>query len=474
MRSCWLSLVLLCGCPAPVASEADGSIPEDAGDSTCQPCVQSSDCGATGACVQLGGSDTCVSRCPTGACPAGASCQPATAEDGTQVAVCIPSNGCGGASCPASCPAGTECNPTTALCEALPPGFDAGQDGGTLCGTLREPAAPSTCRSCAGDAGACQANGCFGGWWCDEANSRCVRPPTSCGGGDAGPGPIDAGVRDAGPPVSDDAGLVATIGSSGGTASRLYFAVVGDTRPPIVDDTPNYPTAVITGVYQAIEAMRPRPEFVVTTGDYMFARTTGTQGATQMGIYLGARAGFSGLVFPALGNHECTGATLVNCAGAANVTSNLVAYRNALLQPLGKTELYYSFDVNEPSGRWTAKFIVAACNAWDTTQQTWLTQQLARNTTFTFVIRHEALGVAAPCTTAMDALLRTTPPTLMIVGHTHTFSHSGNQLVEGVGGAPISGNAVYGYATVEQLSSGFRVTQFDSARRAAVSTFTVP
>jgi hypothetical protein len=286
-------------------------------------------------------------------------------------------------------------------------------------------------------------------------------------------GPLDAGARDGGLPPSD-AGLFATIGPNGGTASRLYFAVVGDTRPPIIDDTANYPTAIITGVYGAIEAMSPRPEFVVTTGDYMFARPSGTQGATQMGKYLTARSGFSGLVFPAFGNHECTGATLGNCAGAANVTANLVAYRNALLQPLGKTELYYAFDVNDPAGRWSAKFIVAACNAWDTTQEAWLTQQLARSTTFTFVIRHEALGVAAPCTTAMDALLRSKPPTMVIVGHTHTFSHSGTQLVEGVGGAPITGNAVYGYATVEQLPSGLRVTQFDSARRAAVTTYTLP
>jgi hypothetical protein len=74
----------------------------------------------------------------------------------------------------------------------------------------------------------------------------------------------------------------------------------------------------------------------------------------------------------------------------------------------------------------------------------------------------------------MDALVRARQPTMMIVGHTHTFSHSGTQLVEGVGGAPITGNAVYGYATVEQLNSGFKVTQYDSARRAVVTTFTVP
>ena len=471
-------LVLFAGCPTPI-SEADGSVepdasaPVDAGDITCQPCLVSSDCGANGSCVQISGADTCAIRCDTTACGPGSTCAPSVADDGTLVQVCIPADGCGGASCPPTCPVGTECNPSTALCEQILSTLDAGQDGGTLCGTLREPNAPSTCHGCSGDAGSCQANGCFGGWWCDESVNRCARAPTSCGGSvDAGT--LDAGVRDAGVPFDLDAGLGATIGPNGGTANRLYFAVVGDTRPPIVEDTANYPTAVITGIYQAIEAMQPKPEFVLTTGDYMFARPTGTQGATQMGLYLRARAAFGGLVFPAFGNHECTGATLGNCAGAANVTANVVAYRNALVQPLGKTELYYAFDVDDPAGRWTSKFIVAACNAWDTTQQTWLTQQLARTTTFTFVIRHEALGVAAPCTTQMDAALRTRPPTMMIVGHTHTFSHSGTQLVEGVGGAPITGNAVYGYATVEQQSSGFKVTQYDSARRAVVTTFTVP
>jgi hypothetical protein len=248
---------------------------------------------------------------------------------------------------------------------------------------------------------------------------------------------------------------------------------VGDTRPPIIDDTANYPTSIITGIYQAIDAMNPRPQFAITTGDYMFARPTGTQATVQLQKYVAARSNYRGLLFPALGNHECTGATVGNCA-AGTTTNNLSAFRSALLQPIGKTELYYSFDVNDPAGTWTAKFIVAACNAWDATQQTWLSQQLSRSTTFTFVIRHEALGVAAPCTTQMDALLRQKPPTMMLVGHTHTFSHSGTQLVEGVGGAPITGNAVYGFATIEQLSAGFKVTQYDSATRSAVATFTVP
>ena len=365
------------------------------------------------------------------------------------------------------CPVDTACNTATGQCEPIVPTPDAGSDGGIRCGALASPAVSSTCRSCSG--AACQPNGCFGGWWCDEVALRCVRPPATCTDGgvpDAGP------PSDAGPPLLNDGGFDATIGPNGGTANRLYFSVVGDTRPAIIDDTAQYPTAVITGIYQAIDAMDPLPQFVLTTGDYMFARPTGTQGAVQMQKYLAARGSYRGLVFPAFGNHECTGATAGNCAGTT--TNNVDAFRAAMLQPLGKTELYYAFDVNDVAAQWTAKFVVAACNAWDSTQQAWLAQQLARPTTFTFVIRHEALGVAAPCTAQMDALVAQSPPTMMLVGHTHTFSHSGTQLVEGVGGAPISGNAVYGYATIEQLTSGFRVTQYDSARRTAVTTYTVP
>lgn len=471
MRRCGLLVSLwLVGCPMAPGRELDSGPAPDAGPETCRPCVQSSDCGPLGFCIQAAGSDYCAPDCSSGGCGVGGTCSYATTESGAQVLACVPSSGCGGLGCPPQCPTGTSCNLTTGTCQPDVP--DASVADAGWCGSQRGPAVPSLCHSCVADAGGCQANGCYGGWWCDEASVRCVRAPTVCDGVDAGT-LVDGGsvgTGDGGFVI--DGGLV-TIGPNGGTVSRLYFAVVGDTRPPFIDDTNNYPTGVITGIYQAIEAMQPRPPFVVTTGDYLFARTTGSQGAAQLAKYAGARATYGGVVFPAFGNHECTGATAGNC-GNGVTTANVTAYREALLVPLGKTELYYAFDVNDVAAGWTAKFLMTACNAWDATQQAWLAQQLARTTTFTFVIRHEALGVAAPCTTAMDAMLRASPPTMMIVGHTHTFSHIGNQLVEGVGGAPITGNAVYGFATVEQMDGGFRVTQYDSARRAAVATFSVP
>ena len=58
-----------------------------------------------------------------------------------------------------------------------------------------------------------------------------------------------------------------SIGPTGGTVSRLYFAVVGDTRPANVDDTSGYPTTVITKIFQDMQGMSPPPTFGVSTGD---------------------------------------------------------------------------------------------------------------------------------------------------------------------------------------------------------------
>ena len=76
----------------------------------------------------------------------------------------------------------------------------------------------------------------------------------------------------------------------------------------------------------------------------------------------------------------------------------------------------------------------------------------------------------------MDALLAGKSYTMFLSGHSHTFAHTNNELIEGTAGAPLTGNAVYGYATIEQLpgSSTFRITQYDSAQRKAVATYTLP
>jgi hypothetical protein len=265
------------------------------------------------------------------------------------------------------------------------------------------------------------------------------------------------------------------VGPQGGTVSRLFFAVVGDSRPAQIDDTANYPTAIINQIYADIEAMNPRPQFVISTGDYMFARPSGDHGAAQMSLYQKAAQQFTGgPLFAVLGNHECTGATAVNCTPGA-LTNNYNAFMSALIAPLNQQQPYYSVSFDAMDSSFTAKLIVVACNAWDAWQRSWLEGELKNATTFTFVARHEPVGTDAPCVAEMDALLGQYPYTLLIVGHSHTFLHSGKQLIVGNGGAPITGTTPFGYATVEQqLGGGFIVTQYESTTGAAIGRFVVP
>jgi hypothetical protein len=453
------------------APAADGGAPGDAG-TDCQPCVSSAECGEGSACVQLLGTDTCARVCGAAVdCGAAMLCAPTVAEDGRQVRVCVALGAvCGAASCPPVCPFGTVCDPIQGRCQSQPTLDDGGLPA--TCGTLDGPATGSCCTACVPGTGSCQANGCFGAWWCERSLCRCQQPPPNCleaaDAGAGGGGPVDAG-------AAPDAGsTTGTVGINGGTVDRLYFAVVGDTRPALPNDTGSYPTAIITGIYEAIAAMNPRPQFVVGTGDYMYALPTGGAAAAQMSLYMNARARFPGPFFPAMGNHECTGATATNCA--RDSSSRLVqSFRDAMLQPIARTDPYYALDFQASDSSWTAKFVVIACNMWDQTQKTWLADQLARTTTHTFIVRHIPLGVAAPCTNDSDPMIKASPYTLLLVGHTHTFQMRGREVVEGTGGAPISGNAAYGYATVASLpGGGFKVQQYDSATRQVVGTFVLP
>ncbi len=340
----------------------------------------------------------------------------------------------------AGCDLGAQCVPTTAL------------DGTNV----------SICVSPTGTCGTAPcAGGCGPDATCDMVTGHCA--------------PNDAGLMpDAGVPPSDAGFPVGTVGINGGSVDRLFFAVLGDTRPSLPNNTSGYPTATITGIFQAMQAMSPRPQFAIGTGDYQYALGTSTEAPKQIALYMGARANYSGVFFPAMGNHECDSFTSHNCSGMS--TEPLKAFMSSMMQPLAHTLPYYTFDVNALDNTWTAKFIIAACNSWDATQKDWLAAQLARPTTYTFVSRHEPLGVAAPCTTEMDALLTGKTYTMFLSGHSHTFAHTNNELIEGTAGAPLTGNAVYGYATIEQLPGGstFRITQYDSAQRKAVATYTLP
>lgn len=426
----------------------------DAGPSNnCAPCVSNADCPG-GSCVQIDGDDSCAEACTTDAdCESGDACGSANASDGSTVRACIPKSGsCSGSGGCGTCAGGQVCDPTTGSCVDPPPA-----DG---CGTLIGPSGTAQC-SCNSSTHDCQSNGCYGGWYCDTASNKCQAPPSDCGGGLA-----DA--PDAGP-------ISGSVDATGGTVSRMFFAVVGDTRPPDTNQTSQYPTSTITQIYQDIDALNPKPQFVLTTGDYMFSSKNGTANAPQLAKYTSAAANYhGGPVFPVVGNHECTGYTADNCG--STTTANLAAFKSALVEPLG-LDLFYTVPFNASDGSWNAKLVVAACNAWSSSQKSWLQGELAKPTTYTIVARHEpSSATTAPCIAEMDPILQAASPQidLLIVGHTHTFEHSGHEIVVGNGGAPLTGSAPFGFATFELIpGTGFRVSEFDASTNAILRSFVV-
>jgi hypothetical protein len=270
-------------------------------------------------------------------------------------------------------------------------------------------------------------------------------------------------------------------GTTGGMLDTLSFAIVGDTRPPNEDDTAGYPTAIITKIWQDVEAASPRPAFAVTTGDYMFANTTGNQQDPQLKLYLGARAAFSGVTFPAMGNHECTGATASNCGtGNTNgLTTNYTVFLSEMLKPLGLTLPYYTVNVSSTTpGAWTAKIVYIAANAWDATQSSWLDGELAKPTTYTFVVRHESSETSGVTgVTDSDPIIAKYPYTLKIVGHSHTYQYrqSSREVIVGNGGAPLTGGVNYGYVIAQQRASDGAIVfqSYDYMSNAVVQTFAV-
>jgi hypothetical protein len=381
--------------------------------------VSASDCPAEASCVQYAGGDFCGHQCASSAdCEAGESCLATSAAEGTQVMVCVPDNGtCGQAGC-GTCTDGTVCDPIVGTCVSGGTGGGAGGAGG-------------------------------GG--------------AAVGGGGAGGG--------------GSFSYTGSVGADGGAVSALYFAVVGDTRPPVVttslSPTSGYPTTIINKIYQDIASLDPQPQFVISTGDYMYA--TGGSAGPQLALYMQARALFPGPNFPAMGNHECTGVGIINCT-LALPTGQLTSFINDMLKPSGQSSLYYTFDVDDTAGQWKAKFIVTACNAWDSTQKSWLQTQLSRPTTYTFVVRHMPFASDGPCNGEMDPIVSSSSYTALISGHTHSasFSPTKKMLIEGVGGAPLTGTSNYGYATFRQKGDGgFEILQYDYMTNQPVATWSL-
>jgi hypothetical protein len=420
------SSAVACGGAKSADEAGDGGVGAggDAGGAvtgTCTPCQSDGDCGG-GICVNLPGGAYCATACDTNAaCTSDTTCAPVEGvASGGQVGACVARGG---------------------VCGVAPSG-DAGAPSPAVCGDLAGPSTPAACPCPSGRT--CSANGCRYQQYCDTRTSTCTPAPIGCGTPGAS---YDGGVPPSG-----------TVGGNGGSVSRLYFAVVGDTRPANEDDTTGYPTAVITRIYQALEALSPPPAFAVATGDYQFAAPSGSEGAAQVDLYMGARAKYSGALFPAMGNHECTGATASNC-GSGNTngtTNNYNAFLTKMLAPIGQTSPYYEIDLGAADGSWTAKLLFVAANAWTQTQANWLDQAMARPTTYTFLVRHEpANATSAPGVGPAENIMLMHPYTLSIVGHVHTYQRSGSrEITIGNGGAPLSGTADYGFAMLSQQADG--------------------
>ena len=258
-------------------------------------------------------------------------------------------------------------------------------------------------------------------------------------------------------------------GSGGGTGGLLKFAVFGDCRPPNLDDTAGYPSSIIGGIFTL--AQSNGAQFVIGTGDYMFASMASTVSA-QVALFNQAKANYTaGPVYLTMGNHECTGYTASNCPNL-NETPNIQAFMKMV--PAGVTKPYYRIDVDTPLGK--AKLVFIAANSWDSTQQSWLSTQLADPTTYTFVMRHESTQSSGVPTsvTASEAIVTAHPYTIEMLGHTHEYRHEDTQhVISGNAGAPLTtGN--YGLLMVEQKSDGnITVTELDEATGSASDTWTV-
>ncbi len=466
-----LLLCLVVCCTQPMATQDGGADLV----SSCTPCVSNSDCGSQ-TCAQSLSGGYCLAACRTTEdCSRTETCRGFTSFDGTQFNGCVATNG--------SCEMTTDQDAGAGADSGFPHqvGLDAGDEG-------------------AQDAG----NGSD-----HDAGNQFVR--------DAG----NQTHQDAGGQGEPDAGAFTSsiTASGGGTESQLFFAVIGDTRPYNGDDTANYPASpplaactpstagavrsttaycgVINKIYEDIQAMNPSPPVVISTGDYQYV-TPGTGGAaTQLGYYQTARNLYSGVEWPAMGNHECDGYTASNCASgcpsgdrcSGSNTENFLEFQKLFLQPIGETLPYYTRTITATDNSWKAHFIFVAPNYWNSTQQSWLNSQLSAagassTSNYVFVIHHEDYSAGNPSSLNTIETAEQPTETISIVGHSHTWNHgtadgssgkvNAKQLLVGNGGVPSTSLQNLGYTTVLRQPNGtLVVTNYDYLTNQVVNTYTV-
>lgn len=338
----------------------------------------------------------------------------------------------------------------------------------TACGSGDAATNATTASSTAGSSTTATSSGSGGAGTTGSGGATGTSTGTQTGAGGQAAGGAAAG---------GSKGTGTVTGTKGGELDLLSFAVVGDTRPPIPNDTPGYPTKIITKIWADIQAASPRPALAIGTGDYASSVDLLSQAAAQVDLYMTARAAFEGPFFPAMGNHECTVATTANCGPGTKkgLTKNYENFVSKMLAPIGVTTPYYTVEIASLHSAWTAKLVVVAPNAWTDAQATWLGDELARPTTYTFVVRHEhTSATAAPGTQPSQDIILQHPFTLLVSGHTHKYAHNvpEREIIVGNGGAPLTGGGNYGYVIVRQQPNGdILVASYDYETNAAIDQF---
>ena len=277
-------------------------------------------------------------------------------------------------------------------------------------------------------------------------------------------------------PAGGPPGQMMADAGGGPATGGVTFAVFGDARPKNPNATANYPTAIVAGNFTQMQAKGA--QFVVGTGDYMFADSGDAVVSAQLDLLLQGEKNFTnGPIYHTMGNHECTGATVSNCPTGTE-TANVKAYL-ARLVPEGVTTPYFRIDVDTAHGK--AKLVFVAANAWSDAQATWLQQQMADPTTYTFVVRHEAASLTdVPGVSPSEAIIGTAPLTLELLGHSHEYRKLDAQhVISGNGGAPISsggkgGSSGYGFLLIQELDSGdLAVSEVDEVTGNVIDTWKV-
>jgi hypothetical protein len=285
---------------------------------------------------------------------------------------------------------------------------------------------------------------------CFPDSESCVSSPSPDAGVSlptdlAGLGPADLAGLPAGGPI----------GPTGGTVDRLFFGFTGDTRPSSCGAA--YPQMVINTIFTSLK--QQGVQFAIDQGDHMFSCGSGdpafADAKAQMGDYITAAALLGKPVFMTMGNHECSGSSSTLCSTATSygTNANYTAFMDALA-PIS-TAPYYRFDVKTNTG--SAAFIVVADDAWDSTQEQWLTTQLTdadAHAKYTFVSKHHPDGnTDHPEFQTIYNLVLQHKYTLFLTGHSHLYRRVFNDaraLVIGCGGAPLAGGTFWGYGTALQ------------------------